>query len=289
MEDEFNDLASGVQTFAEIIQEESSYVDKTAFLARMISDKNKVWFLARPRRFGKSLTVSTLEDLFSGRKELFKGLYIESKLDEERFAPRPVVRLDMSDLPADSVEAFEAALGRKTVKIAEELGVTVDPTITPGEILKKTIKKAAEKAGRPVAVLIDEYDAPFVAVMDSLPEEREQFRAAMRAYYAIFKSTDRYISFIFVTGITKAAAHIDLIPAFNSYNDLSINPEYGAICGFTQGELEGYFGHHLKRTAERLKMTETELLEKTRDFYYGFCFDGVTRVYNPFSTLLFFQ
>ncbi|MDR1873207.1 MAG: AAA family ATPase, partial [Deltaproteobacteria bacterium] len=288
MEDELKGLASGVQTFEQIIEKKSVYVDKTAFIDKMLSNDNKVWFLARPRRFGKSLTVSTLEDLFSGRKELFKGLYIASQLKKARFAPRPVIRLDMSEIPTDSVESFKAALGRNTVKIAKKLGVTVDPTVTPGEILEDTIKIAAKEAKRPVAVLIDEYDAPFVAFMDSLPEEREQFRKAMHDYYSIFKSTDKHVSFVFVTGIIKSA-HVGLLSAFNSYNDISINPEYGAICGFTQGELERYFGHHLKRTAKRLKMTETELLEKTRDFYYGFCFDGVTRVYNPFSTLLFFQ
>jgi hypothetical protein len=147
--------------------------------------------------------------------------------------------------------------------------------------------EAAEKAKRPCAILIDEYDAPFVAFMERPPKERKQLRAAMRDYYSKFKALDNYISFVFVTGITKSA-HLGLLSVFNSYNDISINPEYGAICGFTQEELQNYFAPHIKRTAERLKMTETELLEKTRDYYNGFSFDGVTRVYNPFSTLLFF-
>ncbi|MDR1870307.1 MAG: AAA family ATPase, partial [Deltaproteobacteria bacterium] len=170
MEDEFNDLASGVQTFAEIIQEESVYVDKTAFLARMISNKNKVWFLSRPRRFGKSLTVSTLEDLFLGRKELFKGLYIESQLDKKRFAPRPVIHLDMT-LPtlSESVKVFKKSLGLETTILAKKLGVKVDPTLQPGEMLRILIMEAAEKAKRPCAILIDEYDAPFVAFMERPP------------------------------------------------------------------------------------------------------------------------
>ncbi|MDR1870602.1 MAG: ATP-binding protein [Deltaproteobacteria bacterium] len=289
MVEKLKGLASGVQTFEQIIKKGSVYVDKTAFIDKMLSNDNKVWFLSRPRRFGKSLTVTTFDALFSGKKALFKGLYIASQLKKARFAPRPVIRLDMT-LPtlSEGVKVFKKSLGLETIILAKKLGVKVDPTLQPGEMLRILIMEAAEKANRPCAILIDEYDAPFVAFMERPSKERKQLRAAMRDYYSKLKALDEYISFVFVTGITKSA-HLGLLSIFNSYNDISINPEYGAICGFTQEELQNYFAPHIKRTAERLKMTETELLEKTRDYYNGFSFDGVTRVYNPFSTLLFFQ
>ncbi|MDR1872713.1 MAG: AAA family ATPase, partial [Deltaproteobacteria bacterium] len=170
MVEKLKGLASGVQTFEQIIEQGSVYVDKTPFLAKMISSDNKVWFLTRPRRFGKSLTVSTLEDLFSGRKELFKGLYIASQLKKARFAPRPVIRLDMT-LPtlSESVKVFKKSLGLETTILAKKLGVKVDPTLQPGEMLRILIMEAAEKAKRPCAILIDEYDAPFVAFMERPP------------------------------------------------------------------------------------------------------------------------
>jgi hypothetical protein len=283
-----NDLATGVQTFKKLINEKALYVDKTAFLTKMILSKNVVWFLARPRRFGKSLTVSTFAALFKGQRDLFKGLAIESHLDEERFAPRPVIHLDMTNVSDFSRPlAFKDSLRYQTSLIAEEIGVKVDPNLAPGDMLTTLIRRSAKNSGRGVAILIDEYDAPFIAFMDR-PNELEQIHEIMISYYSKIKSLDDYISFVFITGITKTAI-LSLNHLFNSYVDISSDSRYGALCGFTQGELLSRFARLISLTAENLRMAEEELLKKIEYFYNGFCFDGLTNLYNPFSTLLFFK
>jgi hypothetical protein len=186
-----------------------------------------------------------------------------------------------------SIEVFEESLGRRTTNIAKKLGVTVDPTIPPGEIIGDLIETAATQSGQKVAILIDEYDAPFVALMND-PHKLKLLREFLSIYYAQMKAVDDYISFIFVTGITKFA-HLGLLSAFNSYTDISTNPEFGAIVGFTHEELKHYFRDYLKQTASVLKMTEKKLSEQMKEYYNGFCFDGVTKVYNPFSTKQFFD
>jgi hypothetical protein len=286
MTDKLKYLMAGTDDFREIIQGRGIYVDKTNFLAKLILTKAKVWFLSRPRRFGKSLTVSTLQTLFSGNRELFKGLAIESNLDDELFAPRPVIRLDMSRIDtSEGLSIFKKSLINLLNQIAKELDVTVDPNSYSSDILQQIIIQSAMNSGQRVAILIDEYDAPFVAYMDS--PDLDNLRKSMRVFYNTLKSMNTYISFIFVTGITKAA-HMGLLSVFNTYTDISSNPDYGAMLGFTQEELEYYFADHIELTADSLKMTKNDLLEKMKAYYNGFCFDGVTRLYNPFSTMQFF-
>ncbi|MDR1873114.1 MAG: AAA family ATPase [Deltaproteobacteria bacterium] len=286
----YNDLASSAQTFEEIIEKKSVYVDKTSYLAKLLSNNIKVWFLARPRCFGKTLTVSTLEAVFSAEKrELFRGLDIYSRLNEARFAPRPVIRLDMSELTVDGgLEELKRSLGEMIVKIAAKQDLTLDPSLPPKSLLVQLIERTAENSKRKVAILIDDYDAPFLAFMDRSSEERENLFESMCFFYKAFKSLDRYISFIFVTGIANKL-HFEFSAVLNTIYDISSEPLFGAMCGFTQAELEDKFAHDLKRTAATLKMTEKELVAKMADYYYGFSFDGRTRLYNPFSTLLFFQ
>jgi hypothetical protein len=288
MIDKIKSFPIGTQTFDEIISKEQIYVDKTSLLADMITDGPKVWFLARPRRFGKSLTVSTFEAIFSGQKTLFEGLDIEPRLSEKTFAPRTVIRLDMNMVTAiESVEVFKRSLGRLTASLATDLGVNVDPTLPPNEILSNLIKGAAHKSGQRVAVLIDEYDKPFLDLMRK-PDELEEVRNIFRIYYSQLKSSDKHISFIFITGVSKFSRQ-SLFSAFNSIFDISMDPKYGAICGFTHDELESNFRPYIEATAKHLNMAEGELMDMVRSYYDGFCFDGVTNIYNPFSAMQFFQ
>jgi hypothetical protein len=285
--DEIPYLGTGVQTFSEFINEKMIYVDKTAYLSRMLVRKNKVLFLSRPRRFGKTLTVSTLESLLSGERELFKGLFVERYLDDKRFAPRPVIRLNMATLVlGKGVEGVESSLGRLTARIANNLGVTVNPDDSPNDMIRDLITNAAKQSGQRVAILIDEYDAPFVGFMNQPQDKMDALRETMRSYYATIKEYDKFISFIFVTGITKFA-HIGLLSSFNTYIDISTAPEYGAILGFTHEELGHYYKEHIEQTAIALGMSEQQLSKKMEEYYNGFCFDGKTKVYNPFSTQLF--
>ncbi|MDR1166821.1 MAG: AAA family ATPase [Deltaproteobacteria bacterium] len=262
------ELPIGVQTFSEIAKDSLLYVDKTAYFAEMISRHGtKAWFLARPRRFGKSLTVSTLKALLSGQKKFFKGLAIEKRLNEKLFAPRPVVRLDMSYAQTDQgIEEFRRSLGRLTSSSAVWQGkkrslarlISSSPkpfhfkpaaNLSPAEILSGLIEKLATESGSPVAVLIDEYDKPYLDLIKA-PEEAEKVREALRAFYTTLKASDEHISFIFITGIGKFT-RMGVFSAMNNLRDISISSEYAAICGFTHEELVGEFGAQVEDAARK--------------------------------------
>ncbi|MDR1166235.1 MAG: ATP-binding protein [Deltaproteobacteria bacterium] len=296
-------LPIGIQTFEKIINDHYFYLDKTDIIARMIEEKAAAYFLARPRRFGKSLLLSTLEALFSGQREFFAGLAIEKKLDEEIFAARPVIRLDMSYAQTDmGLVEFRRTLGELTSSSAIWQGgrwsltrfLSSSPksfifnqadNLSPAEILTKLIEKLAKKSGRKVAVLIDEYDKPYLDLLKK-PDEAEEIREALRAYYTILKASDKHISFIFITGISKFT-RMGVFSAMNNIRDISVCPEYAALCGFTHEELAERLGEQVNEAASKLGKKRDDLLEELRAYYDGFSFDGVTRVYNPFSTLLF--
>jgi hypothetical protein len=232
-----DNLASSTQTFEHIIEGKALYVDKTAYLAEMISSGTGTWFFTRPRRFGKSLTVSTLNAVFSGRKELFEGLAIEKRLNEEPFAPRPVIHLDMSDVTTfKGSKVFEESLGRLTARIAKRLGVEVPLNLNSSEILSTLIRKSARKSGHRVAILVDEYDTPLLDFLRSKPEELEAVGNVFINYFRQLKSCEPYISFIFITGITKLGL-TNSYSSFNTYNDISNDVKFGAMAGFTKGRI----------------------------------------------------
>ncbi|MDR1164772.1 MAG: AAA family ATPase, partial [Deltaproteobacteria bacterium] len=298
-------LPLGIHSLEQIIEYDSIYLDKTDFIAKMIDEGEGVYFLARPRRFGKSLIVSTFEALFSGKKELFKGLAIENRLDEKLFAPRPVIKLDMSLLNTDlSVAAFRSSLARLTSSSAiwredershassasspgEKFKFTPEPNLTAADILEDLIQTLFERSGRRIAVIIDEYDKPYLDFIKK-PDEAEMIRETMRNYYARLKGNGQYISFIFVTGVSKFS-RMGIFSAFNNLQDISIDEKYAAICGFTHDEFADKFDAHIEMAARGLGITRDKLLEKLKDYYDGFSFDGKTRVYNPFSALYFFK
>jgi hypothetical protein len=287
MKEPRKELQSGTQTFERTIEDSALYVDKTGYIADLVAGPTYVWFLARPRRFGKSMTVSTLAALFAGRRELFKGLAVESRLDEPRFAPRPVVWLDMSAFDTTKGAAgFVRSFDRKTSELAESLGFGSPPGVSAGDVVGSLIESLWARSGSRVAVLIDEYDTPVVEFLDD-PDALGEVRKATRYFYKQLKAVDRRISFVFATGVSKASS-LGLFSAFNNTVDVSHMPGYGAMLGFTQEELEGNFGPHIDETASALGVGRGELLARMRDYYDGFCFDGRTRVYNPHSNSLFF-
>ncbi|MDR2198445.1 MAG: ATP-binding protein [Deltaproteobacteria bacterium] len=278
----------GGQDFGYVIRWKITYVDKTAYLARLIEDRTKTWFLARPRRFGKSLTVSALKSIFSGKKELFKGLAVEKRLGEERFAPRPVIHLDLSDtVISRDLESFEESLRDLTVDAANQLKVVARQNKPPATVLTDLITETYSKYKSEVVILIDEYDFPVTGLLDE-PDKADSAREILREYYLKLKSRENYFYFIFVTGISKYARG-GLYSAFNSPTDISQEPEYGAITGFTQDELERYYDSELETVARSQNVAKKSLLEDMKQYYYGFCFDGDTFLYNPFSTLQFFR
>ena len=282
-------LPIGIQTFEEIISDGNVYVDKTKHLVNLI-DTGKIYFLARPRRFGKSLTVSTFDALFSGNKKLFKGLYAEEFLNRPGFQPSPVIRLDMSDITTNmGLEVLESSMQRLTRDVARKLDVNLPDMLSSGDLLSELIVLAAEKYKQKVVLLIDEYDKPYTDFFNK-PDMADKIRDVLRNYYSRIKAKDEYIRFTFITGISKFTK-MGVFSTLNTPKDISMMPEYAEICGYTEEEIIRYFPDYLEDTAEYMKISIPELIQRMRDYYNGFTFDreAKVRLYNPYSTLLFFS
>jgi len=289
MENKRLKLPIGIQTFEKLREGNFVYVDKTKYLVDLI-DRGEIYFLARPRRFGKSLTISTFDALFSGKKELFKGLYAEEFLNRPDFKPSPVIRLDMSSIATNQKpEIFEMSLKQLTIEVADKLGVEVPNHLPSGDILRNLIVNATKKHNQKAVVLIDEYDKPYTDFVND-PYMAEKMRDVLRSYYIQIKANDEYIRFAFLTGISKFAK-FGVFSTFNNLNDISLQEKYGNICGYTENEIINCFPDYLKEIADEMQITAEELIVKMRNYYNGFSFDlGLkSRLYNPFSTLLFFD
>ena len=281
-------LPIGIQDFVNIREDGYLYVDKTRFLVDII-DRGKVFFFSRPRRFGKSLTISTFDALFSGKKELFKGLYAEEFLNRPDYEVSPVVRLDMSTTTTNKdIKALETSMILQVMNNARRYGIELSSfaLASPDTALAELLRLLAEKIGR-VVILVDEYDKP---ILDTLfdHERAEAFRAVLRGFYTQIKASDESTRFVFMTGITKFTK-TGVFSAMNNLYDLSMDDRYAQMLGYTEKELLEHFSGFIAETAIRLDMPENRLVEQIRAYYDGFSFDGVHRVYNPFSTLSFFQ
>jgi hypothetical protein len=286
--EKFKTLPISNNSFEHIIGEDFLYVDKTALVGDLISSGPKVWFLTRPRRFGKTLLISTLNAIFTGQKELFQGLAVEERIDSVRFNPRPVIRMDFSRLSSHLGSAeLELSLRRMTASVAKNLGLKSNVKIPANEMFRDLIEELASTEGSLVSILIDEYDSPLLAYLGK-GEDSLKARAITSAYLSQLKSANHYISFAFICGVSKLT-RLGLATALNDITDISLDPAYATICGFTHEELLASFSDRIEATAKFMNMSEAELLEKIREHYNGFRFDGVTPVYNPFSTLKFFQ
>ena len=281
-------LPAGLTTFEEIRTRGYLYVDKTRHLVNLI-DTGKIYFLARPRRFGKSLTVSTFEALFSGRKDLFKGLYAEEFLNRPEFKPSPVIWLDMCGVDTfDGIDSINESIIMKTLMVADELEVEIGKTSSAAVTLAKLIVNTAKKYDRKVVFLLDEYDKPYTDFVND-PVMAPKVRKLLRSYYSQIKANDKHISFIFITGISKFTK-MGVFSTLNNITDISLLEEYGEICGLTEEEIINYFPDYLEETANKFEMTTEALIKKMKEYYNGFCFDsgGKHRLYNPYSILRFF-
>ena len=282
-------LPAGIQTFERIRKEGHVYVDKTKYLVEIIENIN-VCFFARPRRFGKSLTVSTFEALFSGRKELFKGLYAEEFLNRTEFKPSPVISLDMSKVVTNAgIAGIRESIVKQISTIACRLGISISDSNLPGILFDDVIVNTYSKHNQKVVILIDEYDAPYTEFVNN-PKMADDVRDELRNLYKQMKANDAYIRFIFLTGISKFA-RLGVFSTLNNTTDISLMPEYANLCGYTEDEIIRYFPDYLDETAKSMDISTEALLEKMRYYYDGFCFDRncQTRLYNPYSTLAFFN
>ena len=288
MENKRLKLPTGTQTFEIIRTDGYLYVDKTKYLIDLI-DSGRVYFLSRPRRFGKSLTISTFEALFSGRKEFFKGLYAEEFLNREEFKPSPVIRLDMGGVETYyGIEGIKESIKSKTLLIADELEIEIEKNVSIGDILTNLIVKTAKKYNSKVVFLLDEYDKPYTDFVND-PDMANEVRKLLRGYYSQLKANEKYLSFIFITGISKFTK-MGVFSTLNNIVDISLYEEYGNICGLSEEEIINYFPEYIDETAKKLRLSTDDLLKKMKYYYNGFCFDegGQHRLYNPFSTLNFF-
>jgi len=289
MENKRLKLPIGIQTFETIRTKGFVYVDKTKYLVDMI-DSGNLHFFARPRRFGKSVTVSTLYALFSGKKELFKGLYAEEFLNRPDFEPSPVIWLNLASVCTNQgFDAIEESLASVTKQVADKLKIKLSNTKVCGDLLRELIVKTAEKYKQKVVILVDEYDAPYTDFVNE-PDMAKKVRDLLRNYYVQIKTYEEYIHFVFITGISKFAK-FGVFSTLNVTSDLSLKPEYAEMCGYTEDEIIKYFPDYLEDTASSMQITTEELIDKMRYYYNGFSFDreAKARLYNPFSTLEFFS
>lgn len=277
-------LPIGIQTFEEIRKEGYLYVDKTAFVWRIVNT-GKPYFLSRPRRFGKSLLLSTFEAYFEGKKELFEGLAIAGM--EKEWKQYPVLHLDLNAEKYDSSERLYAILERHLNLWEDRFGKdTREETLSAR--FSGVIRRASEQAGRGVVVLVDEYDKPLLQTLnnDALLED---YRQTLKAFYGVLKSSDRYLRFVFLTGVTKFA-QVSVFSDLNQLNDISMKPQYATICGITRQELEVTFAPELEQLAEVNKLTREAALDKMEALYDGYHFCEFSEgVFNPFSVLNVFD
>jgi len=280
-------LPAGIQTFANIREDDYVYVDKTKYLVDMV-DSGRVYFLARPRRFGKSLACSTFEAMFQGKKELFKGLHAEEFLNRPNFKPSPVIRLDMSGtVTSGGLDNFNKSILFIVSAVAKRHDINLEKDLPLGNVLKDLIEKTFEKHGKKVALIIDEYDSPYTAYFNQ-PDMANAARDILRDFYKQIKICEEYLRFVFITGITKTA-RMGVFSALNSVTDVSLDESYGEMCGLTESELREHFAPHLEAVAARLEIGFEELMAKIKRYYDGFCFDGRHFLYNPYSFLLFLR
>ncbi len=276
-------LPVGIQTFRDIIQGGFLYVDKTPWIYELIRYPKGVYFLSRPRRFGKSLLISMLDEIFQGQRELFRGLWLyEQPYD---WAVHPIIRVDFSLRRIQSAEELKAVIGDFLDVIARQYGVE----LPAGDYQKRFGDLIAQLARRnQVVILIDEYDKPLLDNIDNL-EEAIRIRDTLKGFYTIIKGMDAYIRFVLLTGVSKFS-QVGVFSGLNNLKDISLDDRYAALLGITQAELEANFQVYLPEFAQKEGLTEADLLVEIRHWYNGFCFSKQCQaVYNPFSTLLLFD
>ncbi|MDR1621934.1 MAG: ATP-binding protein [Synergistaceae bacterium] len=281
-------LPIGIQTFDAIRTEGYLYVDKTRYLIDLI-DSGKVYFLSRPRRFGKSLTISTFDALFSGKREFFKGLYAEEFFSRPDYKVHPVVKLDMSQVITDTIKAIRDSMTLLVKRNAERLAVSVSDLAlkNPSTALGEMLESVSRKHGAPVAVLVDEYDKPVLDFVTQ-SEKAGEVRSILRNFYTQIKAEDASTRFVFVTGISKFSK-MGIFSAMNNLEDISMDVAHSTMLGYTEEELLACFKEHIDSMSMERECGADELVAQIRDYYDGFSFDGQHRVYNPFSTLNFFK
>lgn len=272
----------GIQTFNQIIERDFVYVDKTD-LVYSLATEGKIYFLSRPRRFGKSLLLSTLRAYFEGKKDLFAGLKIEA-LEHDWHVHR-VFHFDFNGVNFTIPGALNRVLSSILSQWEQEYGIVSDMPLELGLRFGRILQAAAEQTGRGAVVLVDEYDKPLLDVLEKDPELLEQNREILKSFYSMFKQADASLRFVFLTGVTKALQS-SAFGGFNQALDISITNKFEALCGFTEEEVFKYFAKPIREMAVVEDCREEEIRQRLKLHYDGYHFsENLTDIYNPFSVL----
>jgi hypothetical protein len=281
-------LPIGIDSFPEIIEGGFIYADKTELLLKL-ADSAGQYFLSRPPGFGKTLSISTLEAILRGRRELFKGLWIDGA--DRDWTPTPVIRLNLNDIPSESVESVEAGLTAALKAIADSEGLKLDNDF-PSFQFDRLISRMLRKHGRDAAVLIDDYAAPVLANLGR-PSLALKIWDALLDFYVILKSSHGGLRSVFITGVGQIALMTIFSSALNNLAGLTTHYRYAAICGFTGEEFGALFADHVEAMLEELLSqalmppgsSPADLRGLFDQWYGGYCWDCRTRIYNPWSVL----
>ncbi|MFK7983768.1 MAG: AAA family ATPase [Saprospiraceae bacterium] len=276
-------LPIGLQVFKEYIEQDYLYVDKTEWVWKLVS-QGKYYFFARPRRFGKSLLISTLKSYFEGREDLFRGLYIHQK--EQKWIKYPIIRINFASISYRSgKEDFRNSILFTLNYIAKDYGLElVKNSVTNS--FSDLVKQLFTKFG-PVVILVDEYDK---ALVDKLEDGKgyEENRAILNELYGNLKGLDEYIRFVFLTGVSRFAK-VGIFSGLNNLQDISMDNKFSSMVGFTQNEVEQYFAPYLPAIQEEYQLPLADVLSTLKEWYNGYSWDSKTTHYNPFSIINFFQ
>ena len=270
----------GIQSFDRIIEDGFVYVDKTDMLYSLVKE-GSIYFLSRPRRFGKSLLLSTLKNYFLGRKELFKGLKMETL--EKDWKVYPVFHIDFNGGNFTQKGVLQRWIDGYVSSWEREMGIEADKSLPTGLRFIELLKTAYEKSGLRAVVLVDEYDKPILDVLDYDKDLEEEHRNILKGFYSTFKGADEYLQFVFLTGVTKFS-QVSVFSGFNQPKDISMHAKYETLCGISQEELESYFREPIEELTEAYRCSYEEMLNMLKLQYDGYHFsDRMTDVYNPFS------
>jgi len=275
-------LPIGLQDFRKIIENNFKYIDKTWYIYQICQSPG-AYFLSRPRRFGKSITIATLQELYLGSRELFKGLWIEDKWDWN--LKRPVIRFSLKDVNFEQL-GLEKALFDRMEELSIKMQVPVIRT-TARDQFREMIQVLGQE--RKVVVLIDEYDAPIIHYLGKDLNKAQDNRELLKGFYSVLKELDALIELVFITGVSKFSK-VGIFSGLNNLRDLSMDAQYATMLGYTQEEIESNFAEEIDSTTKKLNLSKADLLEKLRLWYNGYRFHpSADKVYNPVSSNLFFE
>ena len=271
----------GIQSFKDIRVDGYVYVDKTA-LVYQLADRGKYYFLSRPRRFGKSLLISTMEAYFLGKKELFEGLAM-GRLETE-WKQYPVLRLDLNARNYENADSLNAELNKHLLMWEGIYGIESNKSLAPEERFFNAIQRAYEKTGMQVVILVDEYDKPLLSTIDN-KDLHDAYRNTLKAFFGVLKSQDQYVRFAFLTGVSRFS-HVSIFSDLNNLQDISMDARYAAICGISEKELHEYFEGSSHELASANELSYEQTCEKLRTQYDGYHFrENSIGMYNPYSLL----